>query len=152
MNSMAERILFNLGVIEPVDRFYHGRPVMISRNDYSLSLFNGDIGITSNKGSAEVTFAGSDGELRTVHPSRLPEHETAFAMTIHKSQGSEFNNVLVVMPDRWNMVMTRELLYTAVTRARKGVVIAAGSDIVREMILTPTRRMSGLKAKLWGAI
>jgi exodeoxyribonuclease V alpha subunit len=73
-------------------------------------------------------------------------------MTIHKSQGSEFDNVLVVLPDRWNMVMTRELLYTAVTRARKGVIIAAGSDIVREMILTPTRRMSGLKERLWGAI
>ncbi|HNX24144.1 MAG TPA: exodeoxyribonuclease V subunit alpha [Spirochaetota bacterium] len=151
MNSMAEGILFHLGVIEPVEKFYHGRPVMISRNDYSLSLFNGDIGITSNKGIAEVVFPGPDGKPRTVHPSRLPEHETAFAMTIHKSQGSEFNNVLVVMPDKWNMVMTRELLYTAVTRARNGVVIAAGSDIVKEMILTPTKRMSGLRKKLWGA-
>jgi len=149
MNSMAEGILFHLGIIDPVEKFYHGRPVMISRNDYSLSLFNGDIGITSNRGTAEVVFPGPDGETRTVHPSRLPEHETAFAMTIHKSQGSEFDNVLVVMPDKWNMVMTRELLYTAVTRARKGVVIAAGGDIVKEMILTPTRRMSGLREKLW---
>lgn len=152
MNSMAEGILFQLGVINPAEKFYHGRPVMISRNDYSLSLFNGDIGITSNKGTAEVVFPGSEGEPRTVHPSRLPEHETAFAMTIHKSQGSEFDNVLVVMPDRWNMVMTRELLYTAVTRARKGVVVAAAEDIVKEMILTPTRRMSGLRQKLWGVI
>jgi exodeoxyribonuclease V alpha subunit len=152
MNSMAENVLFRLGVISPGEKFYHGRPVMISRNDYSLSLFNGDIGITSNTGTAEVVFPGNDGETRVVHPSRLPEHETAFAMTIHKSQGSEFNNVLVVMPDKWNMIMTRELLYTAVTRARSGVVIAAGADIIREMIVTPTRRMSGLKKKLWGAI
>ena len=149
MNLMAESVLFSLGVINPAERFYQGRPVMISRNDYSLTLFNGDIGITSGNDPVDVVFPGTDGEPRVVHPSRLPEHETAFAMTIHKSQGSEFNNVLVVMPDRWNMVMTRELLYTAVTRARNGVVIAAGSDIVREMILTPTKRMSGLKEKLW---
>jgi exodeoxyribonuclease V alpha subunit len=152
MNSMAENVLFKMGVLSPGEKFYHGRPVMISRNDYSLSLFNGDIGITSNADSVEVVFPGNDGEPRVVHPSRLPEHETAFAMTIHKSQGSEFNNVLVVMPDKWNMVMTRELLYTAVTRARNGVVIAAGADIIREMIVTPTRRMSGLKKKLWGTI
>ncbi len=152
MNLMAEGVLFNLGIIKPVERFYNGRPVMISRNDYSLSLFNGDIGIISSNKSVEVIFPGADGEPRIVHPSRLPEHETAFAMTIHKSQGSEFDNVLVVMPDQWNMVMTRELLYTAVTRARNSVVISAGSDIVREMILTPTRRMSGLKQKLWGTI
>ncbi|PKL16469.1 MAG: exodeoxyribonuclease V subunit alpha [Spirochaetae bacterium HGW-Spirochaetae-5] len=152
MNSMAENVLFKMGVISPGEKFYHGRPVMISRNDYSLSLFNGDIGITTNADSVEVVFPGNDGEPRVVHPSRLPEHETAFAMTIHKSQGSEFDNVLVVMPDKWNMVMTRELLYTAVTRARNGVVIAAGADIIREMIVTPTRRMSGLKQKLWGVI
>jgi exodeoxyribonuclease V alpha subunit len=152
MNSMAENVLFKMGVLSPREKFYHGRPVMISRNDYSLSLFNGDIGITSNTDSVEVVFPGNDGEPRVVHPSRLPEHETAFAMTIHKSQGSEFNNVLVVMPDKWNMVMTRELLYTAVTRARNGVVIAAGADIIGEMIVTPTRRMSGLKQKLWGVI
>ncbi len=150
MNSMAESVLFRLGVITSSEKFYNGRPVMISRNDYSLSLFNGDIGITSNTGTVEVVFPGNDGEPRVVHPSRLPEHETAFAMTIHKSQGSEFNNVLVVMPDKWNMVMTRELLYTAVTRARNGVVIAAAPDIIREMIVTPTQRMSGLKRKLWG--
>jgi len=150
MNSVAEGVLFNLGVIEPFQKFYPGRPVMISRNDYSLSLFNGDVGITSGKDSAGVIFPAADGETRVVHPSRLPEHETAFAMTIHKSQGSEFDNVLVVMPDRWNMVMTRELLYTAVTRARRSVIIAADSDIVREMILTPTRRMSGLREKLRG--
>ncbi len=152
MNSMAESVLFRLGVISPGEKFYNGRPVMISRNDYSLSLFNGDIGITSNTGTVEVVFPGNGGELRVVHPSQLPEHETAFAMTIHKSQGSEFDNVLVVMPERWNMVMTRELLYTAVTRARDGVVIAAGADIIREMIVTPTKRMSGLKQKLWGVI
>jgi len=150
MNSLAERVLFSLGVISPDRKFYPGRPVMISNNDYTLSLFNGDIGITSGSDRGEVVFAGADGMPRTVHPSRLPGHETAFAMTIHKSQGSEFNNVLVVLPGKWNTVMTRELLYTAVTRARNAVVIAADSDIVKEMVLTPTRRMSGLREKLWG--
>jgi exodeoxyribonuclease V alpha subunit len=70
-------------------------------------------------------------------------------MTVHKSQGSEFNKALIVLPDKWNMVMTRELLYTAITRAKNEVMIAAGKDILKEMILTPTKRMSGLKDKLW---
>ncbi len=152
MNSVAEGVLYNIGVIDPAEKFYRGRPVMISRNDYSLSLFNGDIGITSSDGAAKVVFPATDGEERIVHPSRLPEHETAFSMTIHKSQGSEFDRVLIVLPDRWNMVMTRELLYTAVTRAKNGIVISASEDIVREMISTPTKRMSGLKQKLWGSI
>lgn len=152
MNAMAENVLFDLGIIEPVEKFYKGRPVMISRNDYSLSLFNGDIGIISGNDQAEAVFTDGDGVTRRVHPSRLPEHETAFAMTVHKSQGSEFDNVLIVMPDKWNAVMTRELLYTAVTRARRGVVISAGREIVKEMIAAPTRRMSGLKQKLWNTI
>jgi len=147
MNSMAEEILYRLGIIEPVERFYHGRPVMILRNDYALSLFNGDMGIASNMN--EVLFKEADENLRAIHPSRLPEHETAYATTIHKSQGSEFNNVLIVLPDKWNMAMTRELLYTAVTRAKEGVMIAADRDIIKEMVLTPTKRMSGLKDKLW---
>jgi exodeoxyribonuclease V alpha subunit len=149
MNSMAEEMLYRLGIIEPVERekFYHGRPVMVLRNDYALSLFNGDMGVVSEKG--DVIFKESGKESKRVHPSRLPEHETAFAMTIHKSQGSEFDNALIVMPYKWNMAMTRELLYTAVTRARSGIIIAAGRDIIRQIILTPTKRMSGLKDKLW---
>jgi exodeoxyribonuclease V alpha subunit len=83
------------------------------------------------------------------HPSfASARHVTAFAMTIHKSQGSEFDRVLIVMPDKLNRVMTRELLYTAVTRARKEVVIVSGTDIIREMINSPVRRMSGLRRKL----
>jgi exodeoxyribonuclease V alpha subunit len=149
MNLMAEEILYRLSIIDPVEKFYDGRPVMILRNDYPLSLFNGDMGVVSNMGS-EVLFKEGSGEFRAIHPARLPEHETAYAMTIHKSQGSEFNNVLVVLPDKWNRAMTRELLYTAVTRAKEGVMIAAGRDIIKEMILTPIKRMSGLKDKLWG--
>ncbi len=151
MNAMAENVLYNMGVIEPAGKFYPGRPVMISRNDYPLSLFNGDIGIVSGNNHADVVFSDGEGKTRSINPSRLPEHETAFAMTIHKSQGSEFDNVLVVMPDKWNMIMTRELLYTAVTRARCGVIIASGEDVLKDMILTPAKRMSGLRRKIWGA-
>jgi len=147
MNLMAENVLYRMGIINPVDKFYDGRPVMITRNDYSLSLFNGDVGIASGNGT-RVVFPASDGEPVSVHPSRLPEHNTAFAMTIHKSQGSEFDSVLIVLPAEWNRVMTRELLYTSVTRARKKLVIVSARDIIKEMISTPVKRMSGLREKL----
>jgi exodeoxyribonuclease V alpha subunit len=147
MNSMAEEILHKLSIIDPVERFYPGRPIMVMRNDYALSLFNGDMGVVSDK--SDVIFKDTEDGSRSIHISRLPEHETAFAMTIHKSQGSEFNNVLIVLPDSMNTVMTRELLYTAVTRAKNGVILATGKDIIKEIVLTPTKRMSGLKEKLW---
>lgn len=147
MNLMAEDVLFRMGIINPAEKFYDGRPVMVTTNDYSLSLFNGDVGITSG-GGTRIVFPGIGGEPRTVHPSRLPGHVTAFAMTIHKSQGSEFDSVLIVMPVKWNRVMTRELVYTAVTRARKELVIVSDRCVLQEMIKTPTKRMSGLKEKL----
>ncbi|MCL2154219.1 MAG: exodeoxyribonuclease V subunit alpha [Leptospirales bacterium] len=147
MNRMAEEILYRLGIIDPIGKFYHGRPIMALRNDYALSLFNGDMGVTSDMNN--VLFKDAEGNFRTIHTSRLPEHETAYAMTVHKSQGSEFDNVLIVLPDKWNRVMTRELLYTAVTRAKEKVIIAAHRDIIKETVLTPTKRMSGLKDKIW---
>jgi len=152
LNSMAERILEEAGVISPSMEFYEGRPVMVTRNDYNLSLFNGDIGITCFKdGELRVIFEKPDGEKVYIHPSRMPEHETAFAMTIHKSQGSEFNEVLLVLPPADSRLMTRELLYTAVTRGKKRVVIASDKETVAKMIENPMKRMTGLRERLWGA-
>ncbi len=129
--------------------WYPGRPVMVLRNDYVLKLFNGDVGIVLPDASDTlmVYFPESDGSFRAVAPLRLPEHETAFATTVHKAQGSEFDKVLL-LPAKPNRVVTRELLYTAVTRSRAGVTIIGGADVMEKTIFSPTRRYSGLVARL----
>ena len=153
MNRTAERVLERKEVIDPSAAFYEGRPVMVTGNDYSLQLFNGDIGIVDRSASGEVAvFTASDGTTRSIRCSRLPVHETAFAMTVHKSQGSEFDEVLVVLPDVWSPVMSRELLYTAVTRGRKKVTVAGSESVIRKMVNTGLERMSGLKQKVHGEV
>jgi exodeoxyribonuclease V alpha subunit len=92
-----------------------------------------------------------DGTVHRFHPVRLPEHEAAYAMTVHKSQGSEFDRVLVLLPDRPSPVLTRELLYTAVTRAREYVEIWAPEDVLRSAVSRRTLRSSGLEQALWGS-
>jgi len=159
VNRLAEQVLTREGLIEP-DRsssnpWYKGRPVLITRNDYSLKLFNGDMGITlpapgSNSKDLYVYFSGDSGELRRFHPYRLPEHETVYAMTVHKSQGSEFDYVLLILPDRDYPVLTRELLYTGITRTRKTVSIWATEDVLKTTISRKIERTSGLKDALWG--
>jgi exodeoxyribonuclease V alpha subunit len=130
--------------------WYPGRPVQVLRNDYVLKLFNGDIGITlpDEHGEPKVFFAQAGEGFRAIAPLRLPAHETAFAMTVHKAQGSEFDEVLVLLPEQRNRVLTRELLYTAVTRARRRVTLGAGAAVLAAAIETSTRRHSGLLARL----
>ena len=130
--------------------WYPGRPVMVLRNDYVQKLFNGDIGLVlpDTSGTPMVFFPSSDGDFRVVAPLRLPEHETAFATTVHKAQGSEFDRVMLMLPARPNRVATRELLYTAITRSRSGVTIVGGTEVVEKAIVSPTRRYSGLVARL----
>jgi exodeoxyribonuclease V alpha subunit len=101
--------------------WYAGRPVMITRNDYNLGLMNGDIGMTliDADHKLRVAFPGDAGRIRWVSPLRLPEVETAFAMTVHKSQGSEFLHVALVLPEVRSPVLTRELIYTGITRTRE---------------------------------
>jgi exodeoxyribonuclease V alpha subunit len=101
--------------------WYAGRPVMITRNDYNLGLMNGDIGmtLTDPDHKLRVAFPGEAGNIRWVSPLRLPDVETAFAMTVHKSQGSEFQHVALVLPEVRSPVLTRELIYTGITRARE---------------------------------
>jgi exodeoxyribonuclease V alpha subunit len=122
---------------------------MVLRNDYVLKLFNGDIGIVmpDDSGALMVFFPEGDAGFRAVAPVRLPAHETAFAMTVHKSQGSEFDQVLVLLPEDHNPVLTRELVYTAVTRARLRVTLVSGAAVLEKAIQTPTRRRSGLPAR-----
>ncbi len=127
-----------------------GRPVMVLRNDAVLRLFNGDIGIVlpDADGRPVVCFPDAADGVREVPPPRLPAHETAFAMTVHKAQGSEFDEVFVMLPAQRSRVVTRELLYTAVTRARQRVLLCAGADTLAGAIQTSTQRNSGLPARL----
>jgi exodeoxyribonuclease V alpha subunit len=154
LNRLIEQILTDAGLIEKSGRWYHGRPVMITRNDYNLRLFNGDIGLTLKDpelGEMRVAFATPEGTIRRVLPARLPAHETAFAMTVHKSQGSEWDRVLLLVPDAAEDFITRELLYTGVTRARKEVSIWYREEGLREAVARQIRRSSGLRDALWPA-
>lgn len=131
----------------PHSRWYHGRPIMISRNDSALGLFNGDIGIALDQGQGiRVWFPLPNGQIKSVQPSRLPEHDTAWAMTVHKSQGSEFDHAALILPGKMAPVVTRELVYTAITRARKRLSLYADERILAQAIATRTERRSGLDA------
>jgi exodeoxyribonuclease V alpha subunit len=133
------------------DRFYKYRPVMVSGNNYDLGLFNGDTGVVmENEGRPAVWFSEPEIGLRHLSPLRLPEHETAFALTVHKSQGSEFDRLLLILPDRMSEALSRELIYTAVTRARNQVEIWGSPDIFSQAVKCRTVRSSGLGDKLTG--
>jgi exodeoxyribonuclease V alpha subunit len=128
VNAQIEQWLFT-----STQTWYEGRPIMVTRNDYNLNLMNGDIGITlKNKdGKLQVAFIDtnpqSDATIRWVSPLRLSQVETAFAMTVHKSQGSEFSHVVLALPDNLNLVLTPKLIYTAITRAKKHFTLLENS-------------------------
>ncbi|MEY3807681.1 MAG: hypothetical protein RI893_657 [Pseudomonadota bacterium] len=118
--------------------WYEGRPVMITRNDYNLNLMNGDIGITlkDSHNKLRVVFPSDESEIRWISPMRLPDVETAFAMTVHKSQGSEFNHVVMVLPEVRSLVLTRELVYTGITRAKENfTLLESHADIFNQAVL-----------------
>ncbi len=154
LNHSIESALRQQALISaPVNgsHWYAGRPIMITRNDSALGLFNGDIGITLWDGEQQqlkVYFQLPDGSLRAVQPSRLPAHETAWVMTVHKSQGSEFTHTALILPQQFSPVLSRELVYTAITRARSQLTIYAESAIFNRAISNPTARYSGLTAAL----
>ncbi|MCX3307412.1 exodeoxyribonuclease V subunit alpha [Pantoea vagans] len=131
-------------------RWYAGRPVMITRNDSALGLFNGDIGITlrDEEGNLKVFFPLPDGSIKAIQPSRLPSHETAWVMTVHKSQGSEFDHTALVMPTQFLPVLTRELVYTAITRARRQLTIYSEPGVFQRAVQLQTQRRSGLVERL----
>ncbi len=124
--------------------WYEGRPVIITRNDYNLGLMNGEIGIAlfGSSGKLRVAFPRNDAQDGTkilwISPLRLPEVETAFAMTVHKSQGSEFDHVALILPETKSPVLTRELIYTGITRAKTCfTLVESDADVFNEAILTP---------------
>ena len=130
---------------------YVGRPVLVTANDAIKDLYNGDLGVVvRHEGAASVAFPGAEGP-RFVAPARVDAAETVHAMTIHKSQGSEFDEVVVVLPPAESRLATRELLYTAVTRARHGVTLVGGEDALRRAVGNRVVRQTGLRDRLWGA-
>jgi len=148
LNESVERWLSRSGQ-SVSDVWYHGRPVLVTANDYSTRVFNGDIGVVwRSEGRVAVHFRSLGGSIRAIAPGRLPAVETAWAMTVHKSQGSEFDDVVVVLPADESRVMSRELLYTAVTRARRTVTIVGTESALRAAIAQRTERTSGLGARL----
>ena len=131
-------------------QWFAGRPVIVTRNDYALGVFNGDIGIAlpAPGGAMQVCFRMADGTLRAISPAALPPHDTAFALTVHKSQGSEFDHAALVLPSVFGRVLSRELVYTAITRARSRVDVIGSAAVFAQAIQTPTRRDSGLAARI----
>jgi exodeoxyribonuclease V alpha subunit len=148
VNRLAEEILRREGLIRKDSAWYRGRPLLITRNDYRLKLFNGDVGLIHGPDS-RAFFPGPDG-FRGLPPLRLPDHETVYAMTVHKSQGSEFDKVVLVLPDRDTPLLSRELVYTAVTRARQGVEVWGKMEVFKAAVERRTERRSGLARSLWG--
>ncbi len=133
------------------EHFYRHMPVMVSGNNYELGLFNGDTGVViENQGRPAVWFSDPESGLRHLSPLRLPAHETAFALTVHKSQGSEFDRLLLILPERISEALSRELLYTAVTRARQTVEIWGTQEVFSQAVRRLTKRSSGLADKLAG--
>ncbi|HPB53737.1 MAG TPA: ATP-binding domain-containing protein, partial [Saprospiraceae bacterium] len=129
------------------ERFYPFLPVMVASNQHSEGIYNGDMGlILEVKGEVNAYFPKGNGENLKLNPAQIREWESAYAMTIHKSQGSEFDEVLIILPEnRENILLTRELLYTAITRAKEKVTIVGFSEIIRAIAEQSVKRVSGIK-------
>jgi exodeoxyribonuclease V alpha subunit len=152
INEAVEKRLVQEGLIRRRGEWYVGRPVMVTRNDYSLNVFNGDIGITladpARPDSLRVYFPDSGGS-RSVLSSRLPHVETAYAMTVHKVQGSEFLHAAMVLPEQAAQVVARELVYTGITRAKtRFTLVSPDPAVLEEAIGRRTRRVSGLQSMI----
>ena len=153
LNRRIAEALHEAGLIGQTQGWYEGRPVLVTRNDYGLGLMNGDIGIAlrfpeAANGDAvrlRVVFRRPDNGIKQVLPSRLTDIETVYAMTVHKSQGSEFNHVALVLPDRVNPILTRELVYTGITRARDWFsLLAPNPEVLDQAVARRVRRSGGL--------
>ncbi|MGR6833305.1 exodeoxyribonuclease V subunit alpha [Aliivibrio wodanis] len=148
LNQRIEKALKKSDLIPHGDEiWYSGRPVMVTQNDYGVGLYNGDIGIAMPDPVDQrlrVYFDMPDGSIRGVLPSQLPEHETVYAMTIHKSQGSEFEHTVLALPAEFSPILTRELIYTGVTRAKKKLDLFATEKVVARGVMIKTQRNSGL--------
>jgi exodeoxyribonuclease V alpha subunit len=158
LNKLCEAVLQKAGLLKSLpteqqtaySNWYQGRPIMITQNNYHLGLYNGDIGLClmDDEAQLRVYFQMADGSISDFQPSRLPSHETVFAMTVHKSQGSEFTHTLLVLPEKHVPVVTRELIYTGITRAKKQLTLFADLNLLASAIRHKTLRFSRLVERL----
>ena len=154
LNRRIAGWLHEAGLIGAAEGWYAGRPVLVTRNDYGLGLMNGDIGITlalpgpDGDGPLRVAFPAGDGSggIKWVQPSRLQAIETVYALTVHKSQGSEFTHTAMALPERLNPILTRELVYTGITRAKRwfSLVEAGSAAVLEQAVGRRVLRVSGL--------
>ena len=148
INLGIETALAAQGIKSPDSEFYAGRPVLISRNDYNLGLFNGDIGICTPIENSDQFVVSFPGATEPLLASRLPKHESCFAMTVHKAQGSEFDHVTLALSEEASddaaSLLTRELLYTAITRAKKSITIHCSTKVWERAVSQSSRRVSGM--------
>jgi exodeoxyribonuclease V alpha subunit len=127
---------------------YHTKPIMINENDYSLGLYNGDIGLIwkNEQGHLMAVFELQDGGYKHILPSRLPQYETVYAMTIHKTQGSEFQHIALILPSNTdNQLLTRELLYTGITRAKAQITLQSKKSVWFQGVESKVSRHSGIQ-------
>lgn len=158
LNRRIAALLHQTGLISQTNAWYEGRPVLVKRNDYGLGLMNGDIGIAlripdanSDTGRLRVVFRQSQAAIKQVLPSRLTDVEDVYAMTVHKSQGSEFDHVTMVLPDQAGALLTRELLYTGITRAKNRFSLLCSADaVLRKAAEARVARAGGLSDRYLG--
>lgn len=155
LNRAIENFLIERRIVHASSDIYPGKPILITRNHYETGLFNGDIGIlfrdTEDNNQIKAFFKSADGGYRKLSVATLPSYEPVYAMTVHKSQGSEFNKVILVLPDQPVQVLTRELIYTAVTRARGEVIIWGTESVLVTAIQRAIVRDSRVYSTFWAA-
>ena len=154
-NHLVERWLAEDPDVDPYGpwggQWYVGRPLLVTSNDYALDVYNGETGVVVRRGDRSRAFVGGSERLKEFAPGRLDAVETMHAMTIHKSQGSQADRVTVLLPDEGSRLLTRELFYTAVTRARRHVRVVGTEAAVRAAVETHAQRATGLRRRLAGA-
>ncbi len=152
MDSVVENWLrAEVAGFVPGRDWYVGRPLIVTENDYGLQLFNGDTGVVMEGPDGRLVAAFErGGAIAQVSPTRLAAVDSVYAMTVHKSQGSQFGAVAFLLPSLDSRVLTRELLYTAVTRARERLIVVGPELSIRAAVERPITRASGLRDALWG--
>ncbi|QJC36682.1 exodeoxyribonuclease V subunit alpha [Enterobacteriaceae endosymbiont of Donacia simplex] len=154
INNIIEKELFNKkNLIHNIEKnnWYIGKPIIITQNNNFLNLFNGDIGITffdKVKKKLKIKFLLANGKYKIISIKNLPSYDIAYAITVHKSQGSEFNNISLVLPNKFSSILTRELIYTAITRAKKKINIYSQKSIFYKAIKIKIKRYSNIKRKI----
>ena len=147
-NHLVERWLAEDAGADIYGQWYVGRPLLVTSNDYALDVYNGETGVVVRQGARTRAFVAGSERLKEFAPGRLDAVETMHAMTIHKSQGSQADRVTVLLPDEGSRLLTRELFYTAVTRARRHVRVVGTEAAVRAAVGTPAQRATGLRLRL----